>query len=199
MWLQLLLLFLLARSIFALTLTVTASSSTSTQVQCKTKLSKNSVEPPIPTESTTKTGIPGLILVFSASTPVTTLTPPTTTVTTISYTDTTVTTTASTVTDTFSTTSTETDTSTTTTTFSYTDTTTLSTTVTNTATTTVPTPSGFEGVQASSGDTNIKKRDVLGGSLRRSRQVHNKGNNPFDYKYPAEVTCKFIFPPCLAP
>ncbi|KAI4234766.1 MAG: hypothetical protein L6R40_006645 [Gallowayella cf. fulva] len=175
----------------SVTLTITAGVSTSTGVKCSTNLGTKTVKSPVPTTTVARTPLPDIILVISASTPVTTVTPNPVTATTTRTVPTTVTTTLSGMTEIFSTTSTITVTN------IITDFSTLLTTVastsstTTTVTTNVPAPAGFVGVDESSGDevpARVKARrgHMQGFISKRAPQSKAKTSSK---TYPVSVTC----------
>ncbi|CAL8580581.1 hypothetical protein XPA_006303 [Xanthoria parietina] len=144
---QALLVFTLLNHVLGETLTITAGVTTSTGVKCSTQFANKSVKPPIPTSSITRTALPNVILIISASTPVATVTPKLVTTTTTQTIPTTATTTLAGMTGVFSTTSTFTSTNTITQ-FSTASTTVTSTSsTTTTVTTNVPAPPGFVGIE----------------------------------------------------
>ena len=196
-----LLLAALVRSIVAeVTLTITASSATATSVACTTRLSDKSVKQPVPTTSTTTTLPPKIILIISASTPVSTITPQPVTTTTIQTAKTTVTTTATPISNTYSTTFTTTVTTTNTATTTVESTTTVTVSTTSTSVNHVPTAPGFVGVEDSTGETDYagakkRKRDAhspLGGATLRNHGMSKKRTAPSIPKYPTSVYCMSI-------
>ncbi|KAL8888460.1 MAG: hypothetical protein Q9215_004103 [Flavoplaca cf. flavocitrina] len=195
---QALLFLLLLNDVLGQTLTITAGVSTSTRVKCSTKFAEKSVRPPLPTSTVTRTALPDVRVIISASTPVATVTPKPVTTTTTQTIPTTVTTTLAGMTGVFSTTSTFTSTNTITV-FSTAFTTVTSTSsTTTTVTSEVAPPPGFITVEQSSGD-----RDAPPGKARRDdRTLSPKGavSKRFpqfldllfptrDMKYPVAISC----------
>ncbi|KAI4222736.1 MAG: hypothetical protein L6R36_005940, partial [Xanthoria steineri] len=174
------------------TVTITAGVTTSTGVKCSTQFANKSVKPPIPTSSVTRTALPNVILIISASTPVSTVTPKPVTTTTTQTIPTTVTITLPGMTGVFSTTSTSTFTNTITAFSTALTTVTSTSSTTTTVTTNVPAPPGFIGVEQSSGDMDAPpaegRRALSRGFLSR-RASPLLGNPTGDQKYPFKVTC----------
>lgn len=171
----------------------TVSSSTSSKVQCATKLASTKPKLPVKTTTSTVTVIPEIIIIFSASTPIKTVTGPTVTSTSTVPKTTTVTTTNAGVTGTFTTTTTVVSTSSVLSDFTVVSTSTVTTTVSSTTITTVPTSSGFVYIYDSTGEQNYQGAARRDRGPLRSRELHidrRTSSGSFKYQYPTKVTCE---------
>ncbi|KAI4139248.1 MAG: hypothetical protein LQ341_004293 [Variospora aurantia] len=198
---------LLAAPISARYLTTTAGSSHITSTHCKTFVGQSS-KSSVPTHSFLRTARPEVVVVLSASTPCSTVTPPALTATDTVQTYTTTTITASTATGTFSTTTTLFETESITATDTVVSITTSTSTSISTAVVTVPAPSGWITVKNSTGLKDVNDPAVLQGSdVQQPLQDDRSGvrghwppgiprrpgsprpRNPWAHEHPESVTC----------